>query len=82
MPSKTKPDVTPPPAPTSTKERFFEWMRSIGIRREPGWIGGVGSGIATRLGIDPLIVRGIIVVAAILGGPAFLLYAAAWLLLP
>lgn len=82
MPTKAKTEVPPPPVPRSTKERFFDWMRSIGIRREPGWIGGVGAGIATRLGIDPLIVRGIIVVVAILGGPAFLLYAAAWLLLP
>jgi phage shock protein PspC (stress-responsive transcriptional regulator) len=57
-------------------------MRSLNIQREPGWIGGVASGIATRLGIDPLIVRGIIVVVAILGGPALLVYAAAWLLLP
>jgi phage shock protein PspC (stress-responsive transcriptional regulator) len=57
-------------------------MRSLNIQREPGWIGGVASGIATRLGIDPLIVRGIIVVVAVLGGPALLVYAAAWLLLP
>jgi phage shock protein PspC (stress-responsive transcriptional regulator) len=70
---------TPPPM---TGNRFFTWMRSLGIQREPGWIGGVSAGIAGRLGIDPLIVRGIIVVVAVLGGPALLLYAAAWLLLP
>jgi phage shock protein PspC (stress-responsive transcriptional regulator) len=57
-------------------------MRSLGIQRQPGWIGGVCAGIASRLGIDPLIVRGIAVVVAVLGGPALLLYAAAWLLLP
>ena len=57
-------------------------MRSLNIQREPGWIGGVASGIATRLGIDVALVRGIIVVVAILGGPALLVYAAAWLLLP
>jgi len=68
--------------PPSTGERFFAWMRSLGISREPGWIGGVASGVGTRLGIDPLIVRGILVVVALLGGPALLLYAAAWLLLP
>ncbi|PPI29853.1 hypothetical protein C5D34_13610 [Rathayibacter sp. AY1B1] len=44
--------------------------------------GGVCAGIADRLGIDPLIVRGIVLVVAVLGGPALLLYAAAWLLLP
>lgn len=62
--------------------RFFAWMRSLNLTREPGWIGGVASGIAARLGVDPLIVRGVIVVVAVLGGPALLLYAACWLLLP
>ena len=80
MPTKTSPP--PPPAPAPSGTRFFAWMRSLNIRREPGWIGGVAAGIATRLGVDPLIVRGIIVVVAVLGGPALLLYAAAWLLLP
>lgn len=92
-PADEKPaaDQTPPaepvaPAtPTATPlagARFFGWLRSLDIRREPGWIGGVCAGIASRLGIDPLIVRGIAVVIAVLGGPAILLYAAAWLLLP
>ena len=70
---------TPPPV---AGNRFFAWMRGLGLTRQPGWVGGVSSGIAARLGIDPLIVRGIFVVVAVLGGPALLLYAAAWLLLP
>lgn len=57
-------------------------MRSLDLPRRPGWIGGVCAGIAARLGIDPLIVRGIAVVLAILGAPALLLYGVAWLLLP
>ena len=69
-------------AETKSEHRFFAWMRSLGIVRQPGWIGGVCAGIADRLGIDPLIVRGIAVVVAVLGGPALLLYAAGWLLLP
>ena len=83
MATKTAPPTeaeTPAPAPQGN--RFFIWMRGLGITRQPGWIGGVAAGIAARLGIDPLIVRGIIVVVAVLGGPALLLYAAAWLLLP
>ena len=83
MATKTTPPTeaeTPAPAPQGN--RFFTWMRGLGITRQPGWIGGVAAGIAARLGIDPLIVRGIIVVVAVLGGPAILLYAAAWLLLP
>jgi phage shock protein PspC (stress-responsive transcriptional regulator) len=70
---------TPPP---TNSHRFFGWLRGINVPRQPGWLGGVCAGVADRLGIDPLIVRGIVVVIAILGGPAFLLYAAAWLLLP
>ena len=70
------------PAPEPSPNRFFEWMRSLDVPRQPGWVGGVCAGIAARLGIDPLIVRGIFVVVAIFGGPALLVYAAAWLLLP
>ena len=62
--------------------RFFGWMRSLGIPRTDGWVGGVCAGIAARIGIDPLIVRGIAVVAAVLGAPVALFYAAAWALLP
>ncbi len=57
-------------------------MRALNLPRQRGWVGGVCAGIADRLGIDPIIVRGIAVVVAVLGGPAILLYAAAWLLLP
>ena len=77
-----RPPVGPPPAAPLAGNRFFAWMRGLNLTREPGWIGGVAAGIAARLGVDPLIVRGIIVVVAVLGGPALLLYAAAWLLLP
>lgn len=80
--AKTTEPTSTEPTPPSTGERFFAWMRSLDVRREPGWIGGVSAGLAVRLGIDPLIVRGILVVIAILGGPALLVYAAAWLLLP
>ncbi|MBK4349082.1 PspC domain-containing protein [Lacisediminihabitans changchengi] len=74
------PPTTPPPPPA--ENRFFAWVRLLDVPRRPGWLGGVCAGVAYRLGIDPLIVRGIAVVVAILGGPVFLLYAAGWLLLP
>lgn len=61
---------------------FFAWLRSLGLQRQPGWIGGVASGIAARIGIDPIIVRGILVVLAIFAAPVLLFYGAAWLLLP
>jgi phage shock protein PspC (stress-responsive transcriptional regulator) len=69
-------------ATTPTSNRFFEWIRGLALDRQPGWIGGVCAGIAARIGIDPVIVRGIAVVIAVLGGPVVLLYAVAWLLLP
>ncbi|WP_157155145.1 PspC domain-containing protein [Diaminobutyricimonas sp. LJ205] len=80
----TEPTTETPGAPQQQPQgnRFFAWMRSIGLTRQPGWIGGVASGIALRLNIDPLVVRGIIVVVALLGAPMLLLYAAAWMLLP
>jgi phage shock protein PspC (stress-responsive transcriptional regulator) len=71
-----------PPSPPRPSNRFFDWLRNLGITRSDGWVGGVCGGIAARTGLDPLIVRGIAVVVAILGGPALLCYAAAWLLLP
>lgn len=61
---------------------FFDWVRKLGVSRGDAWIGGVCGGLGARFGIDPVIVRGIAVVVALLGGPAFLLYALAWLLLP
>ena len=46
------------------------------------WIGGVSSGIAQRLGIDPLIVRGIFIVLTLFAGIGVLLYGLAWAFLP
>ena len=86
QPDAAQPDAdamsAPPASAPMAGNRFFAWMRSLGLTREPGWVGGVCAGIASRLGVDPLIVRGIFVVVAVLGGPALLVYAAAWLLLP
>lgn len=85
MPTDTTNTPSPPSTPPHAAQPgrgFFDWMRGLGIVRQPGWIGGVCAGVAARLGIDAIIVRGIVVVLAIFGGPALLLYAAAWLLLP
>ncbi|WP_449277681.1 PspC domain-containing protein [Leucobacter sp. GX24907] len=62
---------------------FFAWLRRLRIvRGQERWFTGVAGGIAARAGIDPLIVRGLFVVLALLGGPGLLLYLAGWLLLP
>ncbi|MHA7289944.1 PspC domain-containing protein [Arthrobacter sp. MDT3-24] len=62
---------------------FFTWVRSHGIQRGGDrWIGGVSSGIAHRMGIDPLIVRGIFIVLTLFAGIGVLLYGLAWAFLP
>jgi phage shock protein PspC (stress-responsive transcriptional regulator) len=62
---------------------FFDWVRSLGfVRGQDRWLAGVCGAVAARTGLDPLIVRGIAVVVAILGGPIFFLYAVGWALMP
>jgi phage shock protein PspC (stress-responsive transcriptional regulator) len=51
-------------------------------RTDDRWLGGVSAGLAHRLGWDPLIVRGLFIVAAFFSGVGPLVYGAAWLLLP
>lgn len=78
-------DPCPPPtrpAAVAIDNRFFAWVRGLGIVRTQGWLGGVSTGLAVRMGIDPVIVRGLFVVAALIGFPALLAYAVAWALLP
>lgn len=82
-------DATDPVADSSARsarslpsERFFLWVAGLGVARSDGWLGGVAAGIAARLRIDPLIVRGVLVIAALFGLPAIFLYALAWALLP
>ena len=67
---------------SGTGTGFYAWLRRLGVPRRAGWLGGVCAGVGARLGIDPIIVRGIVVVVAVLGAPFVLLYAIAWLLLP
>ncbi|WHP58240.1 PspC domain-containing protein [Arthrobacter sp. KFRI-F3372] len=69
-------------APTRQTD-FFGWVRSHGITRgQDRWIGGVSSGIARRLGIDPLIVRGVFIVMTLFAGIGVLFYGLAWAFLP
>jgi phage shock protein PspC (stress-responsive transcriptional regulator) len=81
-PADPGPPPTAPPGVPTASERFFAWVRGLGIVRADAWLGGVCGGLAARLRIDPLIVRGIFVVVALLGFPALLVYAIAWALLP
>jgi len=84
------PPTTPYGAPSATGQpkapggaAFFDWVRGLGfVRGQDRWLAGVCGAIAARTGLDPLIVRGIAVVIAILGGPIFFLYAVGWALVP
>ena len=73
---------TPGPVAPHGAERFLRWVAGLGVARTDGWLGGVAAGIAARLRIDPLIVRGVLVIAALFGLPVIFLYAVAWALLP
>ena len=71
------------PFPGRAPQNFFDWIRSQGIYRgRDRWIGGVASGIAHRLGVDPLIIRGVLIVLTIFAGIGVLAYGLAWALLP
>ena len=73
-------DTSVPPPPAGG---FFAWIRNLDIvRSNDRWFAGVAGGIAAKAKIDPLIVRGVFVVLALLGGPGILLYLIGWLLLP
>jgi len=66
--------------PRTGLDRIFDGLRGIGIQRrtDDKWIGGVCSGLADRLGIDPVIVRAALVLLAILGGVGVSFYLVAW----
>lgn len=60
---------------------FFDVIRRTGIvRASEAPVAGVCGGIATRYGLDPLLVRVVAVVITIVTSPLF--YGAAWMLLP
>lgn len=78
-----------PPGPTGPApqrpagSQFFDSLRRIGVARsDDRWIGGVGAGVGERYGLDPLLVRGLLVLSVFLGGIGLVLYGVAWLLLP
>lgn len=81
------PNTSPPAqsAPTWRDQltRFFTWVRFSGLSRDSDrWLLGVCGAIARRTGLDPLIVRGVAIVLAIVGAPVFFAYALGWALFP
>lgn len=76
----TGPHPGPPPQASSD---FFGWIRGLGVVRGPDrWAGGVASGVAHRWGVNPLLVRGLFVVAAVFLGVGLLAYGLLWMFLP
>ncbi|WP_422933928.1 PspC domain-containing protein [Sinomonas sp. P47F7] len=78
------PDAPGPGRPTGRAgSDFFGWIRSLGVTRgSDRWAGGVASGLAHRWGVDPVLVRGLFIVATIFLGIGVLAYGVLWLLLP
>ncbi len=72
------------PQQASGMDRFFGWLRALDVRRdtEDKWLAGVCSGIANRLGVDPLVIRAALVVLILLGGVGVTLYLIAWAFIP
>jgi len=72
------------PAGSGQAEDFFRRIEELGIVRqdENRWIGGVCAGISRRFGLDPILVRGVLVALAVVGGFGLGLYGIAWALLP
>jgi len=70
--------------PRTGLDKIFAALRGIGVRRrsDDKWIGGVCSGLADRLGVDPVIIRAALVLLSVLGGVGVTLYLVAWTLLP
>ncbi|WP_196250827.1 PspC domain-containing protein [Cellulomonas sp. JZ18] len=70
------------PGPSGA-QGFWDGVRRTGLyRSDDRWIGGVAGGLAARLNVDPLLVRGILAVTFLLGGLGLVVYGVAWALLP
>lgn len=84
-----EPSVPPPPpapaaGPRPGLQPLWDAMRRTGVRRpkDDRWLGGVCSGVARRLGVDPVLLRVALVALTLLGGVGVVAYAVALVLLP
>lgn len=90
--SEPQPDAAPPaagPAPAAGHQQpyaetgfFASIRRGLFPRSEQRWVGGVAGGVAERIGWDPLLVRGLLIISFFLGGIGLVLYGIGWALLP
>lgn len=55
-------------------DKFFDAIRTTGLSRSSDrWLAGVCAGIAARLGVEPIAVRMIFLVLALIPGPVSVL---------
>ena len=73
-----------PPEGPSFLDDTFDRLRRSGYERDTDarWFGGVCSGLAHRLGVDPVLVRAAAVVLAFVGGIGLTAYVVLWLVMP
>ncbi|MEV0891821.1 PspC domain-containing protein [Promicromonospora sp. NPDC050262] len=81
------PNVGPAPAapgqqPYPETGFFASIRRGLFPRSDQRWVGGVAGGVAERIGWDPLLVRGLLIISFFLGGLGLVAYGVAWALLP
>ncbi|MFI2488126.1 PspC domain-containing protein [Promicromonospora kroppenstedtii] len=81
------PNVGPAPAapgqqPYPETGFFASIRRGLFPRSDQRWVGGVAGGLAERIGWDPLLVRGLLIVSFFLGGLGLIAYGVGWALLP
>jgi phage shock protein PspC (stress-responsive transcriptional regulator) len=85
-PPSTEPGAgAPPPPPASSfLDDSFARLRGSGFVRdaEGRWFGGVCSGLAGRLGVDPILIRAAAIILAFVGGIGITVYVLLWLLMP
>lgn len=83
-PAWPPPPPPPPPNPNPTPPWPRRPIAATHLVRSNAdrVLAGVAGGVGRRLGIDPLILRLLLVVLAFFGGAGILLYAVGWLLLP
>ena len=89
-PAGDQPPSPPPPTPPphqgpsaggATYDRVSSQVRALRRSRSERVIAGVCGGVARNLGLDPVFVRVLFAVLAVIGGAGIVLYAFGWLLL-
>ncbi|HEX7738519.1 MAG TPA: PspC domain-containing protein [Marmoricola sp.] len=81
--NQTQDPVTGPadPGPRLDRDSVRE-LNQLRRSRDDRFVAGVAGGLGRHFGIDPTIVRVVLIALTIVGGAGLLLYAAAWLLVP